>query len=217
MKCTICRSDTHRYACDTCLTHTRRRLRDLETYDEVLITITMLMPTQGAGGRRSTGYASRPPLRLDAIAATDPRSRTQPPERDEDRGIGLDNDTTTWPILGTLHALANYVRDQQGLVATYDPTKTHLWREAGYLLGQLDWCANHDWIAHLAEQIRILHSHTRALAHDEPPRPIGRCLLVTCDGVVYEPPPRQDTTRCTSCKRPYTGLDLVRLRTQEAR
>lgn len=217
MKCAICRSDAHRHACDPCLTDTRRRLREIEAYHQILGTTAMLFPTQGVGGRRTAGYSSRPPLRLDTIAVTDHRSRTEPPPRDEDRGIGLDNDTTTWPIHGTLHALANYVRDQQGLVATYNPTATYSWREVGYLLGQLDWCASHPWIRDLAEQIRILHSHARALAHDEPPKPIGRCLLVTCRGVVYEPPPRRDTTHCSSCNRPYTGLDLVRLRTQEAR
>lgn len=35
MICLVClRSDTHRYACDTCTGATRRRLRELELYAE---------------------------------------------------------------------------------------------------------------------------------------------------------------------------------------
>lgn len=143
---------------------------------------------------------------------TDPRSRTEPPPVDEARGIGLDEDTT-WPILDTLHTLANHIRTVLG---DRTPAMRTLYGEVGYLLSQLDWAANHPGIAELAANIRALHTQARAVAHDQPPRPIGTCLAVGCDQQVYEPPPRRDTTRCTACGRSYTGLDLVRLRTQES-
>lgn len=213
MKCLICSTtDTHRHACDTCLTDTRRRLRELELYHAWLTTPTLLAPTRGAGGRGAPGYGSRPPIRLDVVVMADPRSRVEPPAVDEDRGIGLDDDTTTLPILDTLRTLANYIRQALDDSAPARPT---IYGEIGYLLGHLDWAAGHPGVATLVTHIRDLHAQARATAHDQPPKPLGTCLTVTCDGQVYEPPPRRDTTHCTACNRPYTGLDLVRLRTQE--
>lgn len=212
MKCAICDSDTHRHACDTCLSTIRRRLRELELYAAWLTLPDLLAPIHGASGRRTPGYGSRPPVRLDAIVLTDPRSRLEPPDVNEDRGIGLDNDTAL-PIIDTLHVLANHIREARGHQV---PVGVTLTREVGYLLGQLDWCAGQPGVADLAEHIRQIHSQARAVAHDRPPDPLGTCLKVGCGGQVFPPPPRRDSTRCGSCGRSYTGLDLVRLRTQEA-
>lgn len=213
MKCCICRRDTHRHACDTCLTTTRRRLRETELYAAWLTLPDLLTPIRSNNGRGAPGYASRPPIRLDAVAMSDPRSRLNPPPVDEDRGIGHPDDTdTTWPILDTLNQLANDVRAQ---LQHPNPPAVTLAGEVGYLLSQLDRCAYEPWIADLADHIRTLHAQARAVAHDQPPGPLGTCLVVGCGGQVYPPPPRRDTTRCSSCGRPYTGLDLVRLRTQE--
>lgn len=216
MKCTVCRkAETHRHACDTCLTDTRRRLRELELYAAWLTTTDLLSPTRGAGGRGSPGYASRPPIRLDAVALTDPRSATNPPPLDEARGVGLAEDAEPiWPILGTLNGLANYVRRQLGHASA---TFVTLSGEVGYLLGHLDRAAYEPWIDDVIADIRDLHGQARATAHDQPPGPIGRCLRVGCDAEVYPPPPRSAKTRCPACGRTYTGLDLVRLRTQEQR
>jgi hypothetical protein len=214
VKCVICRSEAHRHACDTCLSTIRRRLREIEMYDAWLDTTDMLMPIHNGAGRRSPGYGSRAPLRLDVIAMTDPRSRLEPPPVDEDRGIGLDTDDQTLPILDTLHVLANHVRAAQD---HQRPTRAVLYVDVGYLLGQLEWCASQPGIAEWAEHIRLLHAQARATAHDQPPHPLGTCLVIGCGGEVYPPPPRRDTTRCPRCHRSYTGLDLVRLRTQETR
>lgn len=179
-----------------------------------LTTPVMLAPIRSDVGRRSPGYGSRPPLRLTALVMTDPRSKTEPPPVNEDRGIGLDEDSGPWPIIGTLHVLANHIRSAQGHQPPATPT---LRGEIGYLLGQVDWTANQPGVAELASHIRHLHSQARQVAHDTPPAPLGRCLSVGCDGLVFPPPPKSDRTRCTSCDRPYTGLGLVRLRlAQEA-
>lgn len=210
--CGICHGVAHRHACDRCVDTIRRRLREIEAYAALLATPTMLAPIRGAAGRRSPGYGSRPPVRLTALVMTDPRSRTEPPAVCEDRGIGVDDDPGVWPIFGTLRVLADHIREAQGHPA---PTRSSLTVEVGYLLGQIDWAANQPGIAELAGQIRRLHTQARAVAHDTPPGPLGACLTVDCDGTVFPPPPRRDTTRCNHCDRPYTGLDLVRLRTQQ--
>jgi hypothetical protein len=213
-KCLVCRGDSHRHACDGCVNDIRRRLREIELHAAWLGTATMLAPIRGGLGRRSPGFGSRPPIRLTALVMTDSRSKTEPPPVDEDRGIGVDEDNGVWPILGTLRVLAGHIRAVREHPA---PVKVTISTEIGYLLGAVDWAANHPGVAEIAAQIRHLHTQARAVAHDTPPPPLGGCLTVTCDGVVFPPPPRSDTTRCTRCSRPYTGLDLVRLRTQEAR
>jgi hypothetical protein len=208
MKCVICRSDAHRYACDDCVEDVRRRLREIELFADLLGTSTMLEPVRGSAGRRAPGFGSRPPVRLDVIVMNDRRSKTEPPPLDKDRGIGLDECSNPWPILGTLRVLADHIRDTRGDESPRTPT---LETEIVYLLGKVDWAANHPGIAELASQIRHLHTQVRSAAHDAPPKPIGECLTVGCDGKVYPPPSRRDSTRCSQCGRHYTGLGLVKL------
>lgn len=214
LKCGICRGDAHRHACDGCVNDIRRRLREIEMFAAWLATPTMLSPIRGAAGRRSPGFGSTPPIRLSAVVMNDPRSRTEPPPVDEARGIGIDEDTGVWPILGTLRILADHIREAQGHTS---PTQRTLTSEIGYLLGHVDWAANHPGVVEFAAQVRRLHNQARAVSHDTPPAPLGKCLSVGCDGMVFPPPPRKDTTRCSQCDRPYTGLGLVKLRlAQEA-
>lgn len=215
MKCMICHNDdAHRHACDSCVTDIRRRLREIELFAAWLATPTMLAPIRGGAGRRSPGFGSRPPVRLTALVMTDPRSRTEPPPVDEDRGIGVDEDNGAWPILGTLHILAGHIRQAREHPA---PARVSLASVIGYLLSQVDWAAGDPGVAEFAGQIRRLHTQARTVAHDTPPRPLGTCLSVGCDGRVFPPPPRSDTAHCSRCDRSYTGLGLVRLRlAQEA-
>jgi hypothetical protein len=213
-KCGICRGDAHRHACDNCVNDIRRRLREIELYAAWLTTPGMLTPTRGPGGRGAPGYGSRPPIRLTALVMTDARSRTEPPAVDVARGIGVDEDTGVWPILGTLNVIANHIRTVQGHPAPVRPSIT---TEIGYMITQIDWAASQPAVAELAAQVRQLHVQARTVAHDTPPQPLGACLSVGCDGQVFPPPPHSGTTHCTACGRPYTGLGLVKLRlAQEA-
>lgn len=213
-KCGICRGQAHRHACDGCVNDIRRRLREIEVFAAWLATPTMLAPIRGAASRRAPGYGSRPPIRLTALAMTDARSKIEPPPVDEARGIGIDEDPDTWPILGTLRVLAGHIRTVREHPV---PAKATISTEIGYLITQVDWAAGQAGVAELAAQIRHLHTQARAVAHDTPPPPLGTCLSVDCDGKVFPPPPRRNTTRCTACDRPYDWLGMVRVRTQEAR
>jgi hypothetical protein len=210
MKCSICRADTHRYACDDCCTDIRRRLREVEAYAEWLASPTMLLPSRGGdGGRRAPGFGSRPPIRIDAVLMNDRRSRTEPPPVDEARGIGVDEDSGPWPILGTLRVIAGHIREARGHPL---PASVTLASEVVYVLQQVDWAAGQPGIAELAKQIRQLHTQVRAVAQDAPPKPLGSCLSDDCEGVVFPPQPRRSTTRCTACGRSYDWLGLVRVR-----
>lgn len=208
MICLVCqRSDTHRYSCDTCTETTRRRLRELELYAAWLATPTMLEPTRGTTGRRSPGYGSRPPARDDVLVMLDHRSRTEPTGPD-------DEDTPVWSILGTLYAVATFVR---GHVGDSVPRRLTLAGELGYLLGRLDWCATQPWVDVIAADVRQLHAQARAVAGDRPPERLGTCTEQGCSGAVYparlrDPDgTRVDGARCKRCGQPYTGLDLVGL------
>lgn len=217
MKCAICRhNETHRHACDPCLTDTRRRLRELELYAWWLTLPAMLEPTRGTTGRRTPGYGSRPPLRLDALAMTDPRSSTEPPPFDVARGIGLDEDQdSTWPIVGTLHTLANHLREHCGDRPTQASEAT-LYGEIGYILGHLDAVADDPGIVEFVGYVRRLHAQARAAAGDLPEgrRLATCCSTEDCGGDVY-PAQHNGSARCKRCGRTYTGLDLARLGAQQ--
>jgi hypothetical protein len=211
MICLVClRNDAHRYSCDDCTNTTRRRLREIELYAQWLATPAMLEPTRGTTGRRSPGYSSRPPARDDVLVMLDHRSRTEPTGPD-------DEDTPAWSILGTLYAVATYVR---GHAHDHAPRRLTLASELGYLLGRLDWCATQPWADVVLADVRQLHAQARAAAGDRPPNSLGTCTEPDCGGAVYparlrDPDgSRYDGARCKRCGHPYTGLDLVRLRTE---
>lgn len=214
MTCLVCKADSHRHACDPCITQTRRWLRELELYTTWLHMPTMLAPHRGTTGRRQPGYGSRPPARIEALVVLDRRSHTNPIPLNQALGLGLDNDDNpAWPILGTLHGLAQYIR------ATLDqspPRTVTVTGELGYLLAHIDWCAQQPWVADVIADIHDLHTQARNLAYDRP-EAIADCLNVTCDGKVFWVRARDkagqamDKARCVACGRIYTGLDLVRL------
>jgi hypothetical protein len=75
-------------------------------------------------------------------------------------------------------------------------------------------------VADVAEDVRKLHSQARAVAGDQPPKPLGACIAPGCGGVVFPARLRDPDgsnhggARCKRCELPYTGLDLVRLNTR---
>jgi hypothetical protein len=208
-RCLICPEDAgHRYACHKCVNRMRRQLRELDDY--AVIMAATLGPLRGGPSRRSPGYGSRSPARIEVLVMLDHRSRTD--QRSPD-----DEETPTWSILGTLAGLAEYIRGHFG---EPEPRAITITGTVAYLLSRVDKCAMERWVPEIAADITDLHTQVRAAAHDQPPGPIGGCLTVTCDGHVHwlynHQQPDQVDARCSACRRPYTGLDLARLATQEA-
>jgi hypothetical protein len=191
-----------RYACGNCVTALRHTLRGIEVY-AALLTI-MTLPLQGRGERRSPGFGSRSPARDDVIVALDYRSRTA--------GDGPDDETTpTRSILGTLHQLASWVRDEQDITAPREITVT---TEIGYLLGGVEYAAHQNWVDEFATDLRELHAQCRRLAGDQPPRPIGRCPTLVGDAECGTPlytPVRGEDIHCAGCGRVWPKAEWLRL------
>lgn len=191
-----------RYTCAICTATMLRWLSEIETYTATLDS------TPGRGGdgsgRRSPGHGSRPPVRLDIIAALDPRSVPH--------AIGPDDvDGDVRSILGTLNGITDWVADERRrLDEAPEPSRTPtIAGEVRYLLGRIDWCSRHVWVDELAEDLRQLHRQVVTLAGDSN-RPLAPCP--NCEGPLW--PAGNDQAlgvRCGECGTAFTGLDLLRI------
>lgn len=203
VQCLLCdkRDAGHRYACHRCEQGLQRKLRHLETYATWFLTAE---PYRGAGGRGAPGYGSRSPARDDVIAAMDIRSDGEVYGPD-------DSPTPIISIPGGLRYLATWVSQ---LDDTTESVPKDITGCVAYLLGRVPHMAMLKEIERFQQQVNILYTQARALAHDRPPGPLGRCLTVTCNGTVLERHNRNglpDGGQCNGCSRVYNGPDLVRL------
>lgn len=207
IKCLLCGNENsgHRYAGPKCTTRLQRQLRDLDTYATWFLTP---QPYRGATGRGAPGYGSRSPARDDVIVAMDVRSD----------GVVKGEDDSPTPIVsipGGIRYIATWVSRMDG---SRDTVPTTVRACVAYLLGRVPHLVmEKDAIVTFNDQVGTLYSQARALAHDTPPKPLGNCLVVGCDGKVFPLAVLRDTdsngdgARCQSCLRTYNGLDLVRL------
>jgi hypothetical protein len=200
-----CEAGYGRWACESCVRTMQRQLREIETYAAILtISVT---PRRGHGQRRAPGYASRSPGRDDVIVALDYRSRVG--------GDGPDDDAhPTRSVLGTLHDLSRWVREEQDIGEPLrEPT---IASEVGYLLGAAEWCARQQWVDEFAADIRDLHGQCRHQAGDHPGHPIGECPNLLSTGECRAPlflPQKGDTIRCPNprCERTWQRPEWERL------
>lgn len=206
MKCLLCaeRESQERYACWDCVNDLLGVLRELELYISILSPVRR----KGDGGRGAPGFGSSSPADDNVVAALDPRSG--PGRWNEDLQspyYSAPEDTEHWirSIPGSLTAIASWIAGEreQGLI--YPRTMV---RDLGYIRQSLHWCAEQQWVDELSTDLRDLHRQARAHAGDRPQAPLGECLTVTCGGQVYWV---KTGARCTACRRPYDGLDLIRL------
>lgn len=204
--CTIGRcqrsADLGRYTCADCAATMLRWLGEIEDYTATLNSA----PSRGGdgSGRRSPGHGSRPPARLDIIAALDPRSVPH--------AIGPDDvDGDVRSILGTLTGITGWVADERRrLDEPPEPSRAPtIAGEVRYLLGRIDWCTRQVWIDDLADDLRQLHRQVVALAGDSR-RPLAPCP--GCSGPLW--PAGNDQVvgvRCGECGTAFNGLDLLRI------
>lgn len=214
-KCLVCtKNDTigsALYACMDCLNHVLRLLRELEDYLTHQLP-AMKEPMRGQTGRLSPGYGSRSPARDDVLSALDPRSLPGDVDEDGEPITRRPDDTGTWvrSITGGLEGIAAWIAEHRGWHPpfAYDHDVTD--QPIAYIRRHLYWSGGQPWIDDIADDIAELHDQARRLANDGPQQPIASCLTVTCDGQVYEGDYKKPA-RCAKCKRPYEGLDLIRL------
>lgn len=217
MNCVICdtRDAGHRYACAHCVTQLRRMLTELEDYAVIIATTTIAgLHRPAAGASSGDAYDSEAPINADASTYLDVRSAG---------GASViwwwnplvDDIEPTRSLPGSVHGIACWIRDE---MQTSHPAGWTVISELRYLRTQIDRCADEQWIDELHSDIAELHRQGQRIAGDAPQRPLGACLKVGCDGFVYwvldpnpDPVARKDKARCRACRRPYTGLDLVRL------
>lgn len=172
-QCVLCPGKNKRqpdrgYACFPCVNRVLQHLGEIEDYAATL----SVMKGSGAAGRRAPGFGPGSPGRDDVIVALDYRSaggagvhRLRDP-RDE-------SDTPIRSLLGSLHGIAQWVRGERGITYSSEPTITG---EVRFLRAHLDWCAQHDWIGEVADDIADLHRQARGLSPlGERKRFIGRC------------------------------------------
>lgn len=228
-RCTICDHDTQlgRFACEWCTTDMRRLLREIELY-VAWLPLLAVPGRYGSTGGRSPGFGSRPPARLDVLVALDPRTRLFS-DREFDPVTDDDEDNAPRSVLGALESWSRMIREELG---QEQPTKpATIGSEITHLLGAVESCAYLEWVDEFADYIKGEHRRLRSLVGDRPPSPLAPCLLVGCEGRVHwcrdipdpddpEPDPKRkrklDAARCNQCGRTYAGLDLIRLRLQEA-
>lgn len=218
--CLICDRDAgHRYSCTRCVSTMRGYLRDLEDY------VAIILSMRGSIGSKPHGsigvsFASKPPMPLTPLALLDTRSTTA---GDVERNspaydpVGADEHDHVRSLPAAIHAIAAWIREEQD---ASQPRSWTLVSELRYLATALDWCAGQQWVDELHSDLRELHAQARALAKDSPPGPLGHCLTVGCEGIVFpasikDSAGRHDGGRCDTCQRPYTGPDLVRLGVSE--
>jgi hypothetical protein len=173
------------HACPECVNELGQQLREVAEYRGLLPF--MVEPVRGGPGRGSPGYGSRPPLRLDVLAALDPAALPTPED-------------DVWSIPGTIQRLGEWIAAERG-----EARRPGVW----YVLTRLHWAAGHEDFGVVADAVQELHRRAQGLAHDRPDSTLGACLVPGCVGQVH---PDGAGGRCGVCDRPYVGLGLVKLR-----
>ena len=190
------------YACPNCRLRLVRKLADIETYLDIVSPV----PGRGAPGPRSTGYESRPPLRLDVVAMLDPRTEIN----GASGAVYADGEDDVLDEVPNIHAdldgWSQILREEH----PDHPAGSGAW----FLRTWCAWACQQSWIDEMARDVGRVHGALRAACGDAPGKPFGRCLDEACGGNVYRrsDDPQDIRLRCERCRTTYSGLDLVRIR-----
>jgi hypothetical protein len=193
--CLCCDRDAgHRYACTRCVTTMVRWLRDIEDY-AVVLQITAGTARAVINGSIGTAFGPRLPIREDVAVFLDYRSRTQPPDRTDDRTADgeplpyltadghdpyVDDPNPTRSLPGSIHGIAVDLRDR------LDQSHPHTWSlvsELHYIATQVAGQVHSIAVGDLYTDLKELHGTARSLAHDSPPGKLGSCM--SCGSLVY--------------------------------
>lgn len=198
------------YACPDCRLRLVRKLADIEDY----LAIVSPVPGRGEPGPRSTGYESRPPLRLDVVAMFDPRTEINGPGEDDvlDEVPNVAADLDGWVRLVAEERFSRAT--DPGYAEQLAAESWLLGNEANFLRSHIGWISTRPWVDEFAADITRVHGVLRAACGDAPGKPFGKCLDDDCGGDVFRrsDDPQDIRLRCERCRATYSGLDLVRIR-----
>lgn len=196
--CLVCPPGRPRHADDgtqVCFGCSNRILRHLRELEEYLPTL-QLTKARGSVERAAPGFRSSPPVNLDAVLHTDPRS-----DASDRHGVMADE-------LGALGVVDSWVRVVVEELGITPPATAYL--GLPLLRTNHAWITHQRWVDEYADDLRRVHAAVRAAAGDPLPCVVGKCLDVACDGDVYEEI-QTGGARCARCDRPYDGLGLVKI------
>lgn len=206
--CVVCSTEKHpREAEHGLLCHgdSNRILRHLRELEEYLPTLSLL---RSPGGMEPIGKASfgpRSPANDAAIVHTDPRSGTE--VITDARG----EVKAEYGALGVVSSWASVVVEGRNV----KPSPS-AFLDIGLLRRNHDWVVRQAWVDEYARELKFVHAAVRKEAHDEVPKPVGKCIRFEnnreCKGDVYELDDASGVICSRDKRHKYTGLDLDRLR-----
>jgi hypothetical protein len=187
---------------------------DLTTIDRLARLLgDMAIPGRGDGNARGRAVTAGPPAVLDALAATDPRTRPEPPAVDPASGRPIDHGDGLVSVVGVVTTWTRHLIDTRRLASR--PATIH--DAARLLVVHLDWCAAQPCVDEMAGDIHDAAHMLRRLAGENLP-PVGRHHAPhprrpdhNCGGRLY-PLPWQFGVWCVDCGETYDGhAELRRL------
>ena len=116
-------------------------------------------------------------------------------------------------VLPVVHAWAEQLRNDLDPGREDRPVEARavtVHGECGYLLAGFDSLCAAEWVTDAYQELNVTARALRTVHGLTGAKPLGRCLLVECDGKVW--PSRDGVAKCGTCRRRYDPTDLIRVR-----
>lgn len=188
--------------CGRCEDNLRRWLKEIPERYALLPTFIGHGTTPKDPDHVTTRQTEAPaPMRLEIIDLLDTR---------RGRHFGIIPAADRRGTLGTLHAHAQYIRDEKHLARNPQPT---VHSEAALIERWLLWLTEQDWVTEPYRELRVLHRQLGDAIGEHRPRPVGTCVIDTGDGECGGPllPSRLGGVHCPRCDATWDIDELRRL------
>jgi hypothetical protein len=196
--------------CEPCIEWVVATLRDTEKCIGLLSLVKAVQP--GGGVNPNAGYESQSPAADHVLVMLDPRSKAN--------GVGR---TLTGPDDDPDPMLSVAVLGEWADLAGWSVGRRSVRDAVSALLVNHRWITSQTWVCDYVDELTRLHRQAAAAIGDGPPAPVASCTRVihgeVCAGGVVVWHRIDDDghhgaggARCLSCRKPYAGPELVRLR-----
>lgn len=201
--------------CSSCLDRLREQLREIPTRYAALNTRP---GSTGDHGRGAPGFGSRSPASDHIIAMRDHRSdRTATTWHGSDGRFHQETEQPVLSVFTELDHIAWHIVETRGL--DNGPDHPTVDDTARFIDNHLDWLTRQHDIAVHAHVVRELVQQLRPVTGEPGRRHIGHCpnqivkpddTIADCGARLYAPL-RDDTIRCTTCRREWPRNEWLRL------